>query len=89
MTSVSVSGHPDRRIRRFNRASRKAVLNLLGLLVALFALFPVLWMISTAFKPASEIYSLTPQPIPLHPTLSNFQQVFSGSVIGLKPVLFR
>jgi N,N'-diacetylchitobiose transport system permease protein len=59
------------------------VLNLLGLLVALFALFPVLWMISTAFKPASEIFSLTPQPIPLHPTLANFRAVFSGSVIGM------
>ena len=59
------------------------MLNLLGLLVALFALFPVLWMISTAFKPATEIYSLTPQPLPLHPTLANFQAVFSGSVIGM------
>ena len=59
------------------------MLNLLGLLVALFALFPVLWMISTAFKPASEIYSLTPHPLPLHPTLANFRAVFSGSVIGI------
>jgi N,N'-diacetylchitobiose transport system permease protein len=93
MTSVPVPGRPvsgpaaagrsSRRVRRFNRLSRKAVLNLLGLLVALFALFPVLWMISTAFKPASEIYSLTPQPIPLHPTLANFRAVFSGSVIGM------
>ena len=88
MTSVpipgrAVSGHPGRGIRRFRRTSRRAVLNLLGLLVALFALFPVLWMISTAFKPASEIYSLTPQPVPLHPTLANFRAVFSGSVIGM------
>jgi len=51
--------------------------------VALVTLFPVLWMISTAFKPANEIYSLTPQPIPLHPTLGNFRAVISGSVIGL------
>ncbi len=69
--------------RRLGRASRRAVLNLAGVLVALFALFPVLWMISTAFKPATEIYSLTPHPIPLHPTLSNFSAVFSGSVIGI------
>jgi N,N'-diacetylchitobiose transport system permease protein len=68
--------------RRFNRASRRAVLNLLGVLVALFALFPVLWMISTAFKPPTELYSLTPHPVPLHPTLANFRNVFSGSVIG-------
>jgi len=63
--------------------SRKAALNLAGVLVAVFALFPVLWMISTAFKPASELFSLTPHPIPLHPTLANFRNVFSGSVIGI------
>jgi N,N'-diacetylchitobiose transport system permease protein len=69
--------------RRLSRASRKVLLNLAGLLVALFALFPVLWMISTAFKPATEIYSLTPHPVPLHPTLANFRAVISGSVIGM------
>jgi N,N'-diacetylchitobiose transport system permease protein len=62
---------------------RKALLNLAGLLVALLTLFPVLWMISTAFKPATEIYSLTPHPIPLHPTLANFKNVIDGNVIGL------
>jgi len=69
--------------QRFSRRSRRVLLNLAGLLVALVALFPVLWMISTAFKPPTEIYSLTPQPIPLHPTLANFQAVISGSVIGM------
>jgi N,N'-diacetylchitobiose transport system permease protein len=69
--------------RRFSRRSRRVLLNLAGLLVALVTLFPVLWMISTAFKPANEIYSLTPQPFPLHPTLANFRAVISGSVIGL------
>jgi N,N'-diacetylchitobiose transport system permease protein len=64
------------------RMLRRSLLNLAGLLVALFALFPVLWMISTAFKPSTEIYSLTPHPIPLHPTLSNFRVVIDGSVIG-------
>ena len=51
--------------------------------IVVAALFPVLWMISTAFKPANEIYSLSPQPLPLHPTLANFRAVFSGSVIGM------
>jgi ABC-type glycerol-3-phosphate transport system permease component len=72
-----------RRARGLTRASRRALLNLAGLLVALFALFPVLWMISTAFKPPAEIYSLTPRPIPLHPTLANFKAVISGSIIGI------
>jgi len=68
---------------RLARRGRKALLNLAGLLVALFALFPVLWMISTAFKPPTEITSLTPHPVPLHPTLANFRAVLSGSVIGM------
>ncbi len=67
---------------RLSRRSRRALLNLLGLLVALVTVFPILWMISTAFKPATEWYSLTPHPIPSHPTLANFRAVFSGSLVG-------
>jgi N,N'-diacetylchitobiose transport system permease protein len=70
--------------RRFwTRRTRRAGLNLLGLLVALVTLFPIFWMVSTAFKPATEWYSLTPHPLPSHPTLSNFRTVIDGSVIGL------
>jgi N,N'-diacetylchitobiose transport system permease protein len=54
----------------------------LGVLVALVTLFPILWMVSTAFKPAREIYSLTPHPFPVHPTLGNFSSVLDGKVIG-------
>ena len=62
---------------------RRAGLNGLGLLVALVTLFPIFWMVSTAFKPATEIYSLTPHPLPAHPTLANFRTVIDGSVIGI------
>src|SRR5258708_33818434 len=65
------------------RTVRKGLLNLAGLLVALVTLFPVLWMISTAFKPPTEILTLTPHPIPLHPTLANFRDVINGSGIGM------
>jgi N,N'-diacetylchitobiose transport system permease protein len=61
---------------------RRWALNGAGLLVALATLFPIGWMISTAFKPAREIFSLTPHPLPAHPTLANFHSVMSGSVIG-------
>jgi ABC-type glycerol-3-phosphate transport system permease component len=69
--------------RRWARRARRAGLNLLGLLVALVTLFPIFWMVSTALKPSTEIYSLTPHPLPAHPTLSNFRAVIDGSVIGL------
>src|SRR5208282_3737214 len=66
-----------------SRRMRRAGLNGLGLLVALVTLFPIFWMVSTAFKPATEIYSLTPHPLPAHPTLANFRTVIDGSVIGI------
>jgi ABC-type glycerol-3-phosphate transport system permease component len=68
---------------RLTRRTRRAGLNLLGLLVALITLFPILWMISTAFKPDTEWYTLSPHPLPSHPTLANFRAVLDGSVIGL------
>jgi N,N'-diacetylchitobiose transport system permease protein len=68
--------HVPRRVRRFS-------VNGLGVLVALVTLFPIFWMVSTAFKPATEIYSLTPHPLPEHPTLGNFRAVINGSVIGM------
>jgi N,N'-diacetylchitobiose transport system permease protein len=54
-----------------------------GLVVALVTLFPIFWMLSTAFKPPAEIYSLTPHPLPAHPTWANFANVINGSVIGM------
>jgi N,N'-diacetylchitobiose transport system permease protein len=78
------AARPAARRPRFtwSRRARRAGLNLLGLLVALVTLFPILYMVSTAFKPATEIYSLTPHLLPAHPTLGNFRRVLNGSVIG-------
>ncbi len=39
-------------------------------------------MVSTAFKPSQEIYSLTPHLLPSHPTFGNFSEVISGQVTG-------
>ncbi|MEU9353108.1 carbohydrate ABC transporter permease [Streptomyces griseoloalbus] len=41
-----------------------------------FLAFPFLWLLSTAFKPASELASLHPTWIPQDPTLANFRQAF-------------
>jgi N,N'-diacetylchitobiose transport system permease protein len=69
--------------KRRTRHSRNIIINAVGVLVAVVTLFPIFWMISTAFKPAAEIYSLTPHPLPGHWTLSNFRAVLNGSVIGM------
>jgi N,N'-diacetylchitobiose transport system permease protein len=61
-------------------------LNGTGVLVALVTLFPIAWMVSTAFKPSQEIFSLTPHLTPAHPTLGNFGEVISGQVSGIGSV---
>jgi N,N'-diacetylchitobiose transport system permease protein len=68
---------------RARKRLRAAGVNGLGVLVALVTLFPIFWMISTAFKPSGELYSLTPHPVPLHPTLRNFSEVMNGHAAGL------
>jgi N,N'-diacetylchitobiose transport system permease protein len=65
------------------RRVRRAGLNAAAIVVAVVTLFPIFWMVSTAFKPATEIYSLTPRPLPSHPTWANFANVLNGSVIGM------
>jgi N,N'-diacetylchitobiose transport system permease protein len=62
---------------------REVSLNAGAVIVAAVTLFPIFWMVSTAFKPQTEIYSLTPRPLPSHPTWANFANVLNGSVAGM------
>ena len=71
---------------RAARRTKTMSLNGIGLLVALVTLFPIFWMVSTAFKPSEQIYSLTPSLLPAHPTLANFSQVISGRASGIGSV---
>ncbi|MFD7689354.1 carbohydrate ABC transporter permease [Streptomyces sp. NPDC059781] len=41
-----------------------------------FLAFPFLWLLSTAFKPPTELAGLHPAWIPRDPTLANFRQAF-------------
>lgn len=69
--------------RKHRRRSSRFILNATGVVVAVVTLFPILYMLSTSFKPATEIFSLTPHLVPEHPTLGNYSAVISGSVIGI------
>ena len=88
MTAVTARAASSARNARTARAAltarraRRIGLNAFGLLIVLLTLFPLFWMISTAFKPSHEIYSLTPSLVPAHPTLGNFREVISGQVSG-------
>lgn len=54
---------------------RNVVLLLVGSLISLLTIFPLLWMITSAFKPADEVYGNN--LLPKAPTLENFTYVFS------------
>ena len=63
--------------------TRRVALNGTAIVVAVVTLFPIFWMVSTAFKPQTELFSLTPHVLPEHPTFANFSAVINGSVIGM------
>jgi N,N'-diacetylchitobiose transport system permease protein len=60
-----------RRERR--RRIRRIAWNLVGLALFAVMVFPVFWMLSTAFKPDTEINSLTPTWFSTSPTLQHFR----------------
>ena len=47
------------------RTGRKVITVILVVIVCMFALFPFVWMISTSFKTAGEVYSKTPSRLSL------------------------
>jgi N,N'-diacetylchitobiose transport system permease protein len=54
------------------RRGRRLGWNTVGIAVFAVMVFPVFWMVSTAFKPDDEIYSVTPNWLPARPTLRHF-----------------
>lgn len=48
-------------------------------IAAVICLFPFIWMVSTSFKPMSDIYSMPPTLIPKQSTLENFVEGWKGA----------
>ena len=59
------------------RRTKKIIIYAVLLIVALIILFPFFWMISTAFKPNTDIIRRPPIFLPTKPTLVHFQRVFA------------
>ena len=59
------------------RNDRKLLTIILTIIVCLFALFPFVWMISTSFKPAEEVYTSTPSFIPDNPTANGYYEMLT------------
>ncbi|HEU4743086.1 MAG TPA: carbohydrate ABC transporter permease [Meiothermus sp.] len=64
------------------RARTLGVYVLMGLIALLMAL-PILYTISTAFKPISYVLETPPRFIPSHPTLQNFVNAWNSNNFGL------
>jgi N,N'-diacetylchitobiose transport system permease protein len=56
------------------RLARRAALNLTAIVVFALMIFPAYWMVSTAFKPGQDIFSLKPKFIPSPATFRNFRE---------------
>lgn len=50
-------------------------------LLLLIFLFPYIWLLSSSFKPAGEIFAVPPHLLPIHPTLDNFVKIVSRNDI--------
>jgi len=55
----------------------RAALYAAALVLALQAVFPLLWMLSTSFKPPREVLATPPSLMPNAPTLDNFARLLS------------
>ncbi|NMB90060.1 MAG: carbohydrate ABC transporter permease [Chloroflexi bacterium] len=67
---------------KMSRSTRFTILAVLGL-AALAALFPMLWMLSSSFKPEKEIYQDPPVWIPQHFTFENYTDLFTRFNFGI------
>lgn len=56
---------------------KKAVTVVLVVIICLFALFPFVWMISTSFKPAEEVYQSNPTFIPKNFTTKGYEEMLT------------
>lgn len=59
------------------RSLGRAALYAAALVLALQAVFPLLWMLSTSFKPPREVLATPPTLMPNAPTLDNFARLLS------------
>jgi ABC-type glycerol-3-phosphate transport system permease component len=65
---------------RIRLITKKTILYIALLFFALSALLPYLWILSTAFKNFSEIFTIPIRLIPKHLTLENFKAVIYGQM---------
>jgi len=58
------------------------IVAIVAVIIFLVIWFPMLWAVSTSFKPKNEVYKVPPVWIPQHPTLENYRKVWTGRSAG-------
>lgn len=59
------------------KTAKKVLLVAVNTVVALFILLPLLYAVSIAFMPSSDLYTMSMNLIPTHPTLDNFREALT------------
>jgi arabinogalactan oligomer/maltooligosaccharide transport system permease protein len=77
---TAVSARKAQRRRQFRRTTDSVWAHGIMIITVIVSIFPLLILISTSFKPVSEVFST--QLIPSNPTLSNYQYVLTNSSSG-------
>ncbi len=67
---------------RLSQRLGHAALHAIVILLCALTIFPLLWMLSTAFKPASEVFRPGVSLLPNAPTFDNFPEAFRVFPIG-------
>jgi multiple sugar transport system permease protein len=76
-TTTQEAAQPVRTAGRRSRAGRSVLWHVLVTAVVLVLLYPVVWLVSTSFKPAGEVISNV-SLLPEHGTAGNYREVFHG-----------
>jgi sorbitol/mannitol transport system permease protein len=84
MAAAMTVAQPRVRRRRRRQSLWGYFWSLVAWVVAIFLFFPVFWMVLTSFKTEGSAYTYPPQFI-FHPTLSQYDSVFSGAQSFVKP----
>lgn len=62
---------------------KKTLAQIVLLFIAFVVFFPIMWMISQSLTPNSEVWDWPPQFIPQHPTLENYQTLFTRQDLAI------
>jgi multiple sugar transport system permease protein len=57
---------------------RRTLLGVAMVVVLLWTIVPIVWMVLSSFKNATDVLAATPK-VAFHPTLTNYQGIFSGA----------